>query len=90
MHIHGIQWLPITPASQYLATLPNFAERNAEILRAHPNPSAHEWGDLYTAHLSYFDPEQAVRLLPVASKNQAMKSSALLYHTVYRNLDEKR
>jgi len=87
MHIHGIEWLPITPASSYLGTLPNFKERNEEILRAHPNPSTHEWGDLYTAHLSYFDPEQAVRLLPVASKNQAMKSTALLYQTVYANVE---
>jgi hypothetical protein len=90
MHIHGIEWLPITPASSYLGTLPNFKERNNEILRAHPNPSTHEWSDLYTAHLSYFDPEQAARLLPVASKNQAMKSTALLYQTVYQNLERGR
>ena len=87
MHIHGIQWLPITPASAYLGTLPNFTERKAEILRAHPNPATHEWGDLYTATLSYSDPQEAVSLLPVASKNQAMKSTALLYQTVYNNLE---
>lgn len=87
MHIHGIQWLPITPASSYLGTLPNFPERKAEILRAHPDPAAHEWGDLYTATLSYSDPQEAVRLLPIASKNQAMKSTSLLYQTVYQNLE---
>lgn len=90
MHIHGIQWLPITPASGYLATLPGFTERNNEVLRAHPNSATHEWGDLYTAHLSYFDPEQAVRLIPTAIKNQAIKSSALLYQTVYQNLERNR
>lgn len=85
MHIHGIQWLPITPASSYLTTLPSFTERNAEVLRAHPNPAAHEWGDLYAAQLSFFDPDTAERLLPTAVKNQAIKSSALLYQTVYQN-----
>lgn len=89
MHIHGIQWLPITPASGYLGTLLNFAERQAEILRAHPNPATHEWGDLYTATLSYTNPQEAVRLLPTASKNQAIKSTALLYQTVYQNLERQ-
>jgi endo-1,3(4)-beta-glucanase len=89
MHIHGIQWLPITPASGYLGTLPNFAERQAEILRAHPNPATHEWGDLYTAMLSYTDPREAEALLPEAVEHLAMKSTALLYQTVYQNLERQ-
>ncbi len=89
MHIHGIQWLPITPASEYLKTLPHFSERKAEVLRAHPNPAGHEWGDLYTATLSFAEPEEAVRLLSEAQTKRAMKSTALLYHTVYSNLEEK-
>jgi endoglucanase Acf2 len=87
MHIHGIQWLPITPASQYLQTLPNFPLRKAEVVRAHPSPATHEWGDLYAAVLSYSDPSEALTLLPLAVKNQAIKSSALLYQTVYQNLE---
>lgn len=90
MHIHGIQWLPITPASSYLATLPNFEGRQQEIIKAHPNPATHEWGDLYAAQLSYFNPEEAERLLDMAVKNQAMKSTTLLYQTVYRNLERNR
>lgn len=87
MHIHGIQWLPITPASGYLKTLPNFGLRRSELLRVHPDPAAHEWGDLYTAHLSYFAPDEAVRLLPVARQKRAMESTALLLHVVYANLE---
>lgn len=90
MHIHGIQWLPITPASEYLGTLPFFSERKMEILRAHASPTSHEWGDLYVAMLSYTSPNEAVALLPEAAKHSAMKSTALLYQTVYRNLEEKK
>lgn len=90
MHIHGIQWLPITPASEYLRKLPNFTERNQELLRAHPNPASHEWGDLYTAHLSYFEPQRAVELLPLAQQKRAMRSTALLLHTVYSNQELQR
>lgn len=90
MHIHGIQWLPITPASSYLATLPNFEGRQQEIIKAHPNPATHEWGDLYAAQLSYFNPDEAERLLDMAVKNQAIKSTALLYQTVYQNREAKR
>ncbi len=90
MHIHGIQWLPITPASGYLESLPAWEVRKEEILRAHPNPAGHEWGDLYTATLSFKQPEEALRLLPEAQKNRAMKSTALLLHTVYSNLENSR
>lgn len=90
MHIHGIQWLPITPASGYLGTLPNFTERINELRRSHPNPAAHEWGDLYTAHLSYSRPSEAVRLLPTAQQKRAMESTALLLHIVYENLERGR
>lgn len=90
MHIHGIQWLPVTPASGYLKTLPHFMERNQEVLRAHPNPASHEWGDLYTANLSFTEPEAALSLLSEAQTKRAMKSTALLYHTVYTNLEQAR
>lgn len=90
MHIHGIQWLPITPASEYLGTLPFFSERKMEILRAHASPVSHEWGDLYVAVLSYTSPNEAVALLPEAAKHSAMKSTSLLYQTVYYNLEQKK
>lgn len=87
MHIHGIQWLPITPASDYLRSLPNFAERKREIISQHPKPSAHEWGDLYTAYLSFVDPLEAREILSIARNKQALKSKALLYQTVYKNAE---
>lgn len=90
MHIQGIQWLPITPASEYLGALPNQPERMKD-LGLNPSDAAdHEWGDLYTVYLSYLDPIEAVKHLERASKHQAIKSKALLYHTVLKNLEEKR
>jgi endo-1,3(4)-beta-glucanase len=90
MHIHGIQWLPITPASRYLSTLPNTGERVAEVLRTHPNPTMHEWGDLYLAYRSYTDPWAVVGSLAAVSDKVAIKSRALLYQTTYRNIEISR
>lgn len=89
MHIHGIQWLPITPASEYLAELHQPRERVADIEQAHPNPTDHEWGDLFVAYLSYVDPEMAVTFLDQGARHQALKSRGLLYHTVYRNQERR-
>lgn len=90
MHIQGIQWLPITPASGYLGTLPNHAERMKDLNMVTALAADHEWGDLYTAYLSYFDPAEAVKYLETASKHQAIKSKALLYHMVLKNLEEQK
>jgi len=90
MHIQGIQWLPITPASGYLGTLPNHVERMRDLNLTYSQAADHEWGDLYTAYLSYFDPIEAVKYLETASKHQAIKSKALLYHTVLKNLEQKK
>ncbi len=89
MHIQGIQWLPITPASEYLGTLPNHIERMNDLNLTTARAADHEWGDLYTAYLSYFDPAEAAKYLETASKHQAIKSKALLYHTVLKNLEEQ-
>ncbi len=90
MHIQGIQWLPITPASEYLGTLPNQPERMRD-LGLDPSAAAdHEWGDLYIAYLSSFDPVEAAKHLDTASKRQAIKSKALLYHVVLMNLENRR
>lgn len=89
MHIQGIQWLPITPASKYLGILPNHVERMRDLGLTPSVAANHEWGDLYAAYLSYFDPVEAEKHLETASKNQAIKSKALLYHTVLKNLERQ-
>ena len=85
MHIQGIQWLPITPASEYLGRLPGHKARMQDIGLAPASAAMHEWGDLYVAYLSYHDPAEALRILELAAPRQAIKSTALLRHVVYSN-----
>jgi len=85
MHIYGIQLLPITPASGYLATLAN-QRTIGEIQALVKEPQKHEWGDLYTSFLSFFDKKGAQTLLGDVRSAAGMKIRSLLYQTVYQNL----
>lgn len=85
MHIQGIQWLPITPASTYLGRLPGHEARMRDLGLSSALAATHEWGDLYIAYLSYHDPVEALRNLDLAVPRQAIKSTALLRHIVYSN-----
>lgn len=79
LHIHGIQWLPLTPASAYsLSQLP-LKESIAELDVLEDNPVKHEWGDLYVAALASFNTTKAVQLLPNLSGFLGTKSRAVLY-----------
>ncbi len=82
LHIHGIQWLPLTPASEYgLAQLP-LAEATAELERLEPNPAGHEWGDLYLSALSFVDAERARSLVPAVTSFAGTKSEAVFLQFV--------
>lgn len=85
MHIYGIQFLPVTPASIYLSSLPNPSAHLDEINADHPNPTAHEWADLYLAYLSFSDPETALALLPQVNTTSGLKLESLLLHTIFSN-----
>ena len=85
MHIQGIQWLPITPASRYLGRLSDHEARMRDLGLTPASAATHEWGDLYVTYLSYHDPVEALRILELAAPRQAIKSTALLRHVVYSN-----
>lgn len=85
LHIYGIQWLPITPASNYLTSLASNPVYIQEIERLEADPYAHEWGDLYTAYLSYADPQTASDNLDRVTTTNGLKLASLLLQTVYGN-----
>ena len=79
-HIHGINWLPFTPASLYLGSTPAHVASSLERLEARQLAHAGDggdWGDLVLMYGALADPASAVRRLedrpgrPVESGNSA-------------------
>jgi endoglucanase Acf2 len=87
MHVVGIQLLPITPASGYLAETSGNRVR-FQLLEREPQVLHHEWADLYLGYTSYFDPVRASGELNQVESPQGMKLTSLLYQTVYRNQEK--
>lgn len=85
MHIYGIQMLPITEASKYLRDISLDNRYKQEIDSSVDFPYQHEWGDLYTAFVSYSNPDLAISNLPSVTSSEGMKLRSLLLHTVYAN-----
>lgn len=91
MHIHGIQWLPITPASSYLRGLPRHEDRVREVSVSGADPLRHEWADLYLAYRSYAEPGYAASMIGrIPETSRAIKSRALLYQSVYGNVENRK
>lgn len=88
MHIYGIQFLPITPASVYLKELPN-ANANIADMNKNGDAVSHEWGDLFVSYVSFTNPNQAISFLGNVKSNAGMKLKSLLLQTVYSNSSVK-
>lgn len=84
MHVYGIQWLPITPASSYLRTIETLPTVLTEVQKTVANPAEHEWGDLYTAVLAMVDPQQAQQVVAQVQSTGGLKLKSLLLQTVYQ------
>ncbi len=88
MHIYGIQWLPITPASDYLSQLSDYRDYEADIKKTQSDPAVHEWGDLYASFYSFHNPNEALGLIPRIKSTNGLKARSILLQTVYRNLEK--
>lgn len=84
MHVYGIQWLPITPASSYLRTIEPLKGVLTEVQKTVANPAAHDWGDLYTAVLATVDPQQAQQVISQVQSVNGLKLKSLLIQSVYQ------
>ncbi|MBP9699949.1 hypothetical protein KBD71_01570 [Candidatus Woesebacteria bacterium] len=87
MHVYGIQWLPITPASSYLRTITTLPTVITSIQQTVATPATHEWGDLYTAVLAQVDPQQAQQQLPMVQSSNGLKLQSLLLQAVYQETE---
>jgi len=84
MHIYGIQFLPITPASGYLKNLPA-PDTYIQDLNEGGETVKHEWGDLFVAYKSYNHPFDALSDLPNVNSTSGLKLKSVLLQTVLLN-----
>lgn len=79
MHIYGIQFLPLTPASIYLKTIPNREAhiKELETLLGNEAVIKHEWADLYLTYLATTDEQKAKQILPRIETHAGAKLRSL-------------
>ncbi len=81
--IYGIQLLPITPASDYLAAVPNFAAYEKDFINA-DGSLTDEWAEFFLVFKSYHE-EVAIKDLPKNLKPNDRMPKSLLLHMVSTN-----
>ncbi len=93
IQIHGINWMPITAASLYLATDPGYIKRNLDEMWAEVNAytgadkNPDMWQDIVSEYLALYDPEAALRRWNENGAVEDGESRAHTYHWI-RNLME--
>ncbi|MDA7857869.1 glycosyl hydrolase [bacterium] len=58
--IHGIQWIPVTPASLYLGYNLTYAESNYDAMVIENGGDENQWHDIIWKYQSLFDPTEVV------------------------------
>jgi endoglucanase Acf2 len=87
LHVAGIQWLPITPASAYLRDTPG-SRVIAALDTLDSRAVHHEWGDLYLIYLGYFDSKKSEKMLSLLDKPNGAKLKSLVYHNIYKDIEK--
>ncbi len=87
-HIHGINWLPFTPASMYMGRHPGYVKKNHDRVvekRKHGNDYNRGWGDLLVMFGSLHDPAIGVKFLENTPdcKVESGNSQAFMYHWIH-------
>lgn len=86
--IYGIQLLPITPASVYLGTLPDFMKYEQDF-RANGGSEIKEWGDLYTVWKSFYYPKEMIKTKNAVTKHEGNTSRSVFLYMLYYNAEQK-
>ena len=87
-HIHGINWLPFTPASIYMGRYPDYVEKNYSRIveeRETGDDFSTDWGDLIVMFGALSKPERAARYIdkyPECSL-EGGNTHAFMYHWIY-------
>lgn len=87
-HIHGINWLPFTPASVYLGRFPDYVKANHDVVvgkRKHGSNYDNGWGDLVAMFGALSNPEPAVKYIDSnpACSLEGGNSHAFMYHWIH-------
>jgi hypothetical protein len=86
--IHGINWLPFTPASLYMGRHPAYVKKNHDrIVAKRKNGSNYNngWGDLVVMFNALHDPQAAVTYIDATPncKLEEGNTHAFMYHWIY-------
>ena len=87
-HIHGINWLPLTPASVYLGRFPDYVKSNhAAVVKGRKSGTDFNkgWGDLVVMFGALADPKPAVEYVDANPdcNIEGGNSHAFMYHWVH-------
>ncbi len=86
-YIHGINWLPFTPASIYMGRFPDYVKKNVESVmakRAHKGYNE-GWGDLICMFNALQNPDESAKFIDATPdcNLEAGNSHAFMYHWIY-------
>lgn len=86
--IHGINWLPFTPASIYMGRFPDYVKKNHDRIvseRKGGSDYNNGWGDLVVMFNALSDPGAAVRYIDATPdcKLEGGNTHAFMYHWIH-------
>jgi endoglucanase Acf2 len=86
--IHGINWLPFTPASIYMGRFPEYVKKNhTRIVEKRKGGGDYNtgWGDLVCMFSALYDADAAARYIDAVPncKLEGGNSHAFMYHWIY-------
>ncbi|MEN9328724.1 MAG: hypothetical protein RI947_1532 [Candidatus Parcubacteria bacterium] len=79
---YGIQLLPFTPASTYLAGLPSFANYEEDFADSKGDVGK-EWGDLFVMWKAMYNPEEAMTMKDKVTKFEGNNTRSNFLHFLY-------
>jgi len=87
-HIHGINWLPFTPASIYMGRYPDYVKRAHDrvIVQRKPGSDMNKgWGDLLVMFNALSDPDSASKYIDSnpACNIEGGNTHAFMYHWIH-------
>ena len=84
LHIFGIQWLPLSPVSNYFEVIDNYNDhKNFLTATLGPDLFTHEWSDLWIAYAAHHELDYAKENLAKVRDKKGAKLQSLLLQTVF-------
>lgn len=81
---YGIQLLPFTPGSIYLANFNEFEKYNNDFHNSRGDEKK-EWGDLFLIWKSFYNPREAIKFINTPLKTESNTPRSLFLYYLYKN-----